>query len=125
MNLPRPCIHPSCGELVTGGSRCPEHRIKRKGTQHHPHLNSNRWKRLSKRLRKASPFCELCGATERLAVDHIIPLSEDPTLAFAVENTRVLCVSCNATRKDHCTDEERQDVLARIAQRKRRISALH
>jgi 5-methylcytosine-specific restriction endonuclease McrA len=71
-------------------------------------------------LRKPSPFCELCGSTEGLSTDHVIPLSEELSLRLEPLNTRVLCQSCNSRRKNTCTDDERQAVRAAIAARKRR-----
>lgn len=120
--LSRPCI--DCGDLIPTGSRCPDCQPKRTTTKtrrerHRPAA----WDRLSKRLRRASPFCEFCSATDDLISDHIIPISEDPTLALEPLNCRVLCRSCNARRKDTCTDEERQMVRARIAARKARRTA--
>ncbi|BBY82017.1 HNH endonuclease [Mycolicibacterium pulveris] len=61
-----------------------------------------------------------CGATTDLTVDHIIPLTESPELAHEPLNCRVLCRRHNAMRQDHCTDEEREAVLAAIAARKAR-----
>ncbi len=90
----------------------------------HKHLHTTRWTKLSKRLRKASPFCESCGTTTDLVVDHIIPLSERADLAYEPLNCRVLCRTENASRRATCTDEERQMVLDRIAARKRRRTAI-
>ena len=61
-----------------------------------------------------SPFCEWCEATEQLSVDHVIPVSERPDLAYKVENCRVLCLSCNGKRANNCTDDERATVLKRL-----------
>jgi 5-methylcytosine-specific restriction endonuclease McrA len=49
---------------------------------------NNRWRKLSTRLRKQSPFCERCGSTGRLSVDHIIPVSEDASLRLEPLNCR-------------------------------------
>lgn len=109
----RPCL--DCGE-PTDGPRCPEHtttdtRVRDKA---HVHTNTARWKALSKRLRKLSPFCELCGAIEQLSVDHILPVSEAPELAYAEENCRIACLTCNGRRGNHFTPEEAHAVLKRL-----------
>jgi 5-methylcytosine-specific restriction endonuclease McrA len=118
-----------CGnDAIVGQTRCadctrPRDRSNDKPPKH-KHLHTARWTNLSKRLRKASPFCEICQATTDLVVDHVIPLSERPDLAFEVANCRVLCRPHNASRRATCTDEERAAVLARIAARKRRRTAI-
>lgn len=123
----RPCL--DCGEPSTA-SRCDEHRRadlrQRQGERDKtsPHWNRNRWKKLSIRLRRMSPFCELCGSTTQLQIDHIIPVSERPDLTFVVENLRVLCARCNGARKNRVTETERAGVEARIAAKKRRRVAL-
>ena len=123
----RPCLDPSCGELIKApASRCDEHRIK--DTRKRTRKDRNRpaaWDRLSKQLRKASPLCEYlgCGATEPLEVDHIIPVSEDSSLALEPLNCRVYCRTHNRARGDRCTDAERQAVHAAIARRARYYAA--
>lgn len=124
MSLPRPCIHPSCGELVTGGSRCPDHkrtdRGKDKLAPSHPHLNTARWKRLSAKCRKLQPFCIDCGTDTSLSADHILPVSLFPQYAYSQDNVVTRCVRCNSRRGNHYTPEERDQVLAAIAARKNR-----
>jgi 5-methylcytosine-specific restriction endonuclease McrA len=113
----RPCL--GCGEPTTG-SRCPDCAIPRPSrlSTAHPKLRTHRWQRLSERLRRRSPFCEICGSTDRLSVDHVIPASERPDLIFAIENLRVLCLHHNQSRGNRCTDEERQQVLDTLAKRR-------
>jgi hypothetical protein len=67
-----------------------------------------------------SSFCEMCSATDRLSVDHVIPVSERPDLAYEILNTRVLCLSCNGRRGNNCTDAEREAVLNAITAKKER-----
>ncbi|WP_099023572.1 HNH endonuclease signature motif containing protein [Mycolicibacterium palauense] len=112
--IPRPCI--SCGELIESGSRCPACTPKRawdgktRAERHRPAA----WDRLSKRLRRESPFCESCGATADLVVDHVIPVSVAPELALAPENCRVLCRSENASRRATYTQDEARQVIDRL-----------
>lgn len=112
--IQRPCIQ--CGTLVDPpASRCKLHKIKSTGIRSHPYLHTARWEKLSKKLRKHSPFCESCNATTHLSVDHVIPVSERPDLVFVVENCRVLCATCNGRRGNRCTDDERTRVETAIA----------
>jgi 5-methylcytosine-specific restriction endonuclease McrA len=108
----RPCL--DCG-TPSDGPRCPAHTTTTKQRpKGHIHTNTTRWKNLSKRLRKLSPFCELCGAREQLSVDHILPVSEAPELVFAEENLRVGCLSCNGSRGNRFTHDEAHAVLKRL-----------
>ncbi len=108
----RPCL--GCGEPTTA-SRCPACRPAKPGKDRtHVHSNTTRWKNLSQRLRKASPSCEWCGTTDALTLDHVIPVSITTELAYAVENCRVLCKSCNGRRGNTYTTDEARQVLTRL-----------
>ncbi|WP_376740516.1 HNH endonuclease signature motif containing protein [Gordonia paraffinivorans] len=50
------------------------------------------------------PFCSTCGAREDLTVDHKIPLTERPDLAYDLDNLDVLCRSCNSAKADRASD---------------------
>ncbi|TMS50967.1 HNH endonuclease [Mycobacterium sp. DBP42] len=114
----KPCLF--CGE-PSPGTYCPGCRPADERERHHIRSNPTRWKNLSKRLRRLSPFCEFCGATKALAVDHILPISDYPELVYAEENCRVLCRSCNGKRGNKFTHDEAQAVLTRlVASQKRR-----
>ncbi|BCP10439.1 hypothetical protein MINTM020_25370 [Mycobacterium paraintracellulare] len=120
--LSKPCL--TCGEEAEPGrSRCRDCRPRR--TRRRTRADRNRpsaWDRLAKRLCTQSPFCERCSSTDRLEADHIVPVSEDPTLALEPLNCRVLCRTCNRRRGNRCTDAERQAVHAAIASRKQRTA---
>jgi len=93
----RPCI--DCGQ-PSEGSRCPEHTVdRRRGRAQRSH----QWRVLSARIRKQQPWCEHCHATEHLQVDHIVPVSVDPSREYDVSNLRVLCRPCHgrAARNQH------------------------
>lgn len=116
----KPCL--SCGE-PSPKSRCPDCRkdvIRERKDSGQRTAAGGRWKRLSIRLRKLQGWCDHCGTTENLTVDHIIPVSERPDLEFVVENCRILCRSANAARGNRVTAEERAEVEARISARRRR-----
>ena len=110
----RPCAQ--CGDIIATGTYCTECKPKPAATtkvrpKGHVHTNTTRWKRLSDKARKLQPWCVDCGAHDDLTGDHIIPVSEDPTLAYEVLNIAVRCRTCNSRRGNRCTDEERQAVL--------------
>lgn len=107
----KPCL--TCGE-PSAGSRCAEHQLADTRPRDHVHTNPARWKNLSKRLRKNSPFCESCGAVEQLQLDHVIPYSVSPDLGYAEENLRVWCKTCNGRRQDDYTLDEAAAVLMRL-----------
>ncbi len=112
----KPCVTAGCGEL-SDRNRCPEHRLKdtRTNRDHVAWRNDIQWKALSKRLRRASPFCEECNTTFDLTTDHIIPVVACPELAYAIENCRVLCRSCNGRRGDRVTLAEALEVVDRLS----------
>jgi 5-methylcytosine-specific restriction endonuclease McrA len=86
----RPCI--GCGTVITSGSRCQDCKLPdRPRTRTTAHAGSDwRWRKLSARMRKLSPFCEKCGRKNKssLTVDHVIPVSDDATLAYEPLNLR-------------------------------------
>lgn len=90
--LLRPCL--DCGQATTG-SYCGSHAVRapdlRRGREHRSH----KWRRLSSRIRAAQPWCEHCGTSQRLQVDHRVPLSVDPSREYDVTNLRVLCAVCH------------------------------
>lgn len=113
MTALRPCL--DCG-TPAAGPRCPEHTVTdtRTNRTHVAWRNDAKWKNLSKRLRKAQPWCSQCSTTVDLTVDHIVPVSQAPELAYAVENCDVLCRSCNGRRGNQFTLDEAHGVLNRL-----------
>lgn len=58
---------------------------------------SGEWKRLSRELRAAHPYCSICGNTTDLQVHHIIaPADGDRELYFNLENLAVICKACHS-----------------------------
>ena len=89
--MTKPCL--VCGE-PSDRSRCPEHQNhKSSAGRHAVHLNTTRWKKLSRKLRRMQPFCSTCGAREDLTVDHIVPVSKGGKSTFG--NQVAACKSCN------------------------------
>ncbi|MEM9043500.1 MAG: HNH endonuclease [Pseudomonadota bacterium] len=56
------------------------------------------WRRFRKAVIKDQPYCERCGSTDRLNVDHIISVADRPDLRLDRSNVRVLCQSCHSSR---------------------------
>ena len=54
------------------------------------------------KLVKAFPNCLACGTSERLTLDHVIPLSKGGS--HSLSNSQILCHSCNASKKDKTID---------------------
>lgn len=117
----KPCA--DCGEL-SEANRCDKHKLKRgpkTNTNHVAYKNNAKWKRLSKKLRKMSPHCEICGTSDDLTIDHIIRVVDRPELAYEVDNCRVLCRHHNGKLANTpATPEAEAEVLAKVEARRAR-----
>ena len=51
----------------------------------------------AQRSETGSPVCAMCG-DRATAVDHRVPVSERPDLAFERSNLRPICRKCNSSR---------------------------
>lgn len=83
----RPCL--DCPAYTAKGPRCPTCEAKRQRARNERRkpLYGGSWYATSRRMRKAQPWCSICGSTEALTVDH--------------EHGRVECRECNSRhRKD-------------------------
>ena len=94
----RPCASQPCPELVRSG-RCSLH-AEEQDTDRRPEwvtkfYGSTRWKKLREWKRRHNPLCEYCveeGKQEpATSVDHVVPLTVDPSLALAETNLRSSC----------------------------------
>ncbi len=107
------CVAPACRIVVRDGtSRCEKHtKVARKvkvelrsfsGVANSKIYNSSRWRRLSKKKRTVTPFCEDCedlGVTTLAdVVDHIVEINDDKTLAYTWSNLKSLCHGCHNTK---------------------------
>lgn len=95
--IPRPCVR--CGDLIPAGSychRCQPRQHYQRGTKGRT-ATDRRWRNLSQRLRRESPFCANCGTTDDLTVDHITPISAGGDL-YDRTNLAVLCRPCNSRK---------------------------
>ena len=87
----QPCVE--CGDL-SEKNRCSRHRLKsapKDREAHAAYANRSKWRRLSKKLRKQSPFCEICGTSDDLTVDHIVRVHDRPEWTYEPDNCRILC----------------------------------
>ena len=103
MTFQRPCI--DCGELTMMGNRCARHRAEmlakyqgNKGPS--PYANAA-WRKLSAQLRRKRGWCEVCGTTKDLTVDHLDPISRGGVLLAPEHRLAVLCRKCHAVRTRH------------------------
>ncbi len=61
--------------------------------------NDPRWKAARlEALERDDWRCVRCASDSELEVDHIIPLEQDITLAFEVENLQTLCRPCHQAK---------------------------
>lgn len=99
MSPPQSCAHPGCPALVRRGSRCPEHRLKRR-TAHQRGYTGGEWRVVRELIiERDGGSCQECGRPGR-QVAHVRPRrdggDDEP------ENLRLLCDACHAreTRRE-------------------------
>lgn len=95
----QPCL--TCRKPTTNGARCAPcstayetARVARRGTRAQRGYGQA-WIKASKAAIKASPICAVCGTTEDLTGDHLLPKSKGGTAEHGV---RVLCRYHNSSR---------------------------
>lgn len=95
MVLTRPCN--GCGKLVRASLCLDCKRVKERSRPTRAQRGYNyAWNKLSKELRAANPFCNNCGTTTDLTLDHITPLSKNGKSVLS--NLQVLCRKCNSQK---------------------------
>lgn len=87
----RPCL--DCG-ISTYGTRCPACERFRQAVRNRTrkHLGGT-WPALSRAMRRAQPWCSICGTPYDLTADHVKPRSLE-------HGAIVLCRQCNARKGD-------------------------
>lgn len=95
----KPCL--TCGE-PSPATYCDEHQPSRstpRGSARERGYD-RAWDKLSKRARRLQPFCEDCGATDRLTTDHKPSAWERHAagLPLRLADVAVVCAACNAAR---------------------------
>lgn len=63
-----------------------------------PPARSKAKRKAMKKMRAEVGKCIKCGSTEKLTIDHIIPLSKGGSKAQS--NWQILCLKCNRAKKD-------------------------
>lgn len=99
--LAHACGVMGCPNLAYDSPYCPQHtrekalkdNRQRKRKQANQYYNSTEWRKLSKRLLKEYPVCEVCSTRRSELVHHIIPRSAGGT--DSEENLLVVCRSCH------------------------------
>lgn len=123
MGVKRLCCAPSCTRFRTDGSKyCSIHREQYESADRQRYVDylnrryqhtqsrandfyrSTEWRKLSKKLLKERPVCEVCGMNYSTDVHHRFPVADYPELALEEDNLIALCRSCHAK----ITDEERK-----------------
>ena len=103
MTFNRPCI--DCGRLTEMGNRCEAHRaaeMRRYSRGKGPSVYATAaWRKLSAQLRRKRGWCEMCGTTADLTVDHLDPVSRGGILLAPEHRLAVLCRKCHGARTRH------------------------
>jgi 5-methylcytosine-specific restriction protein A len=102
VSFQRPCL--DCGVLTMVGNRCQAHRAaaqsRWKENRPNPYLDPA-WRKLSSQMRRKHPWCEVCGKTTDLTVDHLDPLSKGGPLLAEEHRLRVICRPCHGRQTAH------------------------
>lgn len=53
-------------------------------------------------IEKFGELCMCCGSTEKVSIDHVIPISKGGSKS--IENIQLLCIPCNVRKLDTATD---------------------
>lgn len=104
----RPCRHPGCPNLCSGGY-CDQHQPKRYNPEYEKKRGSafargygKRWQRASKAYLGKHPLCAACRKagyiTPAELVDHIIPHEGNPKLFWDEGNWQSLCWKCHSIK---------------------------
>lgn len=117
----QPCVE--CGEL-SQKNRCFAHRLKstpKFKRSHAADFNRSKWRRFSKKLRAMSPYCEMCGTSDDLTVDHIVRVIDRPEWTYETDNCRILCRHHNGSISGTpATPEVEHEIATKIAESKAR-----
>lgn len=103
----RPCNHPRCRELVSGGSYCDKHKRDRHRRynaedrpQDHNYYGTARWKKLRAMQLAREPLCRMCREQGKRTIatvaDHIKP--RDKGGEDSLDNLQSLCQSCHSKK---------------------------
>ena len=96
------CGFPSCNALIDSPSVYCEKHTKPKAIPFQNAMmtntklyNTSTWRKLKANILKNQPYCNNCGATEKLEVHHSIPPKGNPELFYDESNLVPLCQTCH------------------------------
>jgi 5-methylcytosine-specific restriction endonuclease McrA len=98
------CSHPGCKLLINKGEGgyCANHQApKPKFNENKLRYGRKEYKTNRDRILTLRPFCQKCwaeGVLVKGTADHIISMAEGGD--DSIENMQVLCLACNAAKKD-------------------------
>ncbi|WP_162141426.1 HNH endonuclease [Smaragdicoccus niigatensis] len=99
MTLLKACI--GCGE-PSEHTRCPDcaHHadVHKKQRRAHTGFDTRQWREIAQRAIREQPYCTVCGTTEDLTADHIIPRAILGAAANDPTNVQVLCRRHNSSK---------------------------
>lgn len=62
----------------------------------HSIYRTAKWREVRKaRIQMDGGVCRVCGTSENLTVHHIVPITRDESLAYALENLATVCRRCH------------------------------
>lgn len=102
----KPCVSPGCPALVPPGQKsCAMHRAEqqlaynRQRPAYHQFYHSPEWRNFRRyALATLGRRCVDCGCTDRIQLDHILPVKDRPDLALEITNVAPRCASCHSRR---------------------------
>jgi 5-methylcytosine-specific restriction endonuclease McrA len=94
MRAPRTCAFDGCPEVAADRGYCPAHRRTSPRSPSSTVTGTNRWRSLKRRLLKPGDACHYCGR-EAVTLDHVLPVSQRPDLAYEPTNLVPSCEPCN------------------------------
>lgn len=98
-----PCL--TCGVPNGGAGYCEAHQPTTRWHRTTPRGTSTQrgygadWQRLRKQILEADSQCHYCGK-HATTVDHIVPISVDPSLRLERTNLVPACLACNTARSN-------------------------
>jgi 5-methylcytosine-specific restriction protein A len=104
---PKPCCEPNCRALVPRGqARCAPH-AARKAAEYAQRraadwtravYQTREYRQLRREILAGTPACVDCGTTDRVQLDHVVAIRENPRLALARANLAPRCLKCHVRR---------------------------
>ena len=78
-------------------------------SEHHHRLDRRRWAAARRDCFERDGYrCVECGKAGRLEAHHLVPVSERPELAYALDNLATLCPGCHIDAHGNAPSEQAQ-----------------